>query len=49
LDFVERDSNKRVAVEEQVFFLAFDSDETKTLVSLFLDYTVHDFVIILMR
>lgn len=42
-DFVKRDADKIVAVEEQVFFLAFDGDEAKAFVVLLLDDTVHVF------
>jgi hypothetical protein len=41
VQFRERDADQGIAVKEQVFFLAFDSDESKSLFGFFLDNTVH--------
>ena len=49
LEFVESDSNERVAVKEQIFVLTFRGDETKTLFSLFLYYTIHGLYKLVMK
>src|SRR3989344_4610449 len=46
LKFVESDSNERIAVKEKIFVLTFNGNETKTLVSLFLYYTIHRFIVV---
>src|SRR3989344_2133366 len=39
--FVKAYADERVAVEKEIFFLTFNGNESKTLVGLFLDYTIH--------